>query len=91
MVPDFRTISRYILLAVTGRTNQLGIRKHQRRGQGLEFHELRDRWEREHELDEVVDESDIAEVVAQWTGIPVSQMMETESEKLLHMEQKAFH
>jgi len=53
-----------------------------------EFHELRDRWEREHELDEVVDESDIAEVVAQWTGIPVSQMMETESEKLLHMEER---
>ena len=53
-----------------------------------EFHELRDRWEREHELDEVVDENDIAEVVAQWTGIPISQMMETESEKLLNMEER---
>jgi len=53
-----------------------------------EFNELRDRWEAEHELDEVVDESDIAEVVAQWTGIPISQMMETESEKLLHMEER---
>ena len=53
-----------------------------------EFHELRDRWEREHELDEVVDENDIAEVVAQWTGIPISQMMETESQKLLNMEER---
>jgi ATP-dependent Clp protease ATP-binding subunit ClpC len=53
-----------------------------------EFHEKRDKWESEHELDEVVDESDIAEVVAQWTGIPVSQMMETESERLLHMEER---
>jgi ATP-dependent Clp protease ATP-binding subunit ClpC len=53
-----------------------------------EFNEHRDRWEREHELDEVVDESDIAEVVAQWTGIPISQMMETESEKLLQMEER---
>ncbi len=53
-----------------------------------EFSEKRDLWEAEHELDEVVDESDIAEVVAQWTGIPVSQMMETESEKLLHMEER---
>jgi ATP-dependent Clp protease ATP-binding subunit ClpC len=53
-----------------------------------EFSEQRDQWEAEHELDEVVDESDIAEVVAQWTGIPVSQMMETESEKLLHMEER---
>jgi ATP-dependent Clp protease ATP-binding subunit ClpC len=53
-----------------------------------EFNELRDRWESEHQLDEMVDSRDIAEVVAQWTGIPVTQMMETESEKLLHMEER---
>ncbi len=53
-----------------------------------EFHEKRDRWEAEHQLDEVVDENDIAEVVHMWTGIPVSQMMETEAEKLLHMEER---
>lgn len=53
-----------------------------------EFHEKRDSWEAEHQLDEVVDESDIAEVVHMWTGIPVSQMMETEAEKLLHMEER---
>ncbi len=51
-----------------------------------EFNTMRDKWEREHELDEVVDVNDIAEVVAQWTGIPVTQMMEAESEKLLQME-----
>ncbi len=51
-----------------------------------DFEEERERWQREHTLDEVVDEHDIAEVVAQWTGIPVSQMMETEAEKLLRME-----
>ena len=53
-----------------------------------EFKEQRDRWESEHQLDEVVDTRDIAEVVAQWTGIPVSQMMETESQKLLQMEDR---
>ncbi len=53
-----------------------------------EFNEKRDQWEAEHELDEVVDVNDIAEVVAQWTGIPVTQMMETEAEKLLHMEER---
>jgi ATP-dependent Clp protease ATP-binding subunit ClpC len=53
-----------------------------------EFKELRDRWEAEHQLDEVVDTQDIAEVVAQWTGIPVNQMMETESQKLLQMEDR---
>ncbi|MGD2158143.1 MAG: AAA family ATPase [Anaerolineales bacterium] len=50
------------------------------------FRERRDKWEIEHELDEVVDENDVADVVSQWTGIPVSQMMETEAEKLLNME-----
>ncbi|MFM8323060.1 MAG: ATP-dependent Clp protease ATP-binding subunit, partial [Chloroflexota bacterium] len=53
-----------------------------------EFHEQRDRWENEHQLDDIVESTDIAEVVAQWTGIPVSQMMETESQKLLHMEER---
>src|SRR5512138_444388 len=51
-----------------------------------EYHAKRDKWEAEHQLDEVVDVDDIAGVVHQWTGIPVSQMMETEAEKLLHME-----
>ena len=53
-----------------------------------EFKEQRDVWEAEHKLDEVVDVNDIAEVVHQWTGIPVTQMMEAESQKLLHMEER---
>ncbi|RJQ55598.1 MAG: ATP-dependent chaperone ClpB [Actinobacteria bacterium] len=39
-------------------------------------------------LKEEVDEEDIAEVVAKWTGIPVSRMMEGEMEKLVHMEDR---
>ena len=53
-----------------------------------EFNNRRDKWEAEHELDEVVDANDIAEVIAMWTGIPVSQMMESEAEKLLQMEDR---
>lgn len=53
-----------------------------------EFVERRDQWESEHQLDELVDSDDIAEVVAQWTGIPMTQMMETEAEKLLKMEER---
>jgi ATP-dependent Clp protease ATP-binding subunit ClpC len=53
-----------------------------------EFKEKRDTWQQQHQLDEVVDESDIAEVVSSWTGIPLHQMMETEAEKLLHMEER---
>ncbi len=53
-----------------------------------EFKSARDQWEEEHKLDEVVDTNDIAEVVNQWTGIPVSQMMETEAKKLIEMEER---
>jgi ATP-dependent Clp protease ATP-binding subunit ClpC len=53
-----------------------------------EYNEQRDSWEAEHQLDEFVDVDDIARVVAQWTGIPVSQMMETEADRLLHMEER---
>jgi ATP-dependent Clp protease ATP-binding subunit ClpC len=53
-----------------------------------EFTEKRDAWEAEHHLDEKVDEKDIAEVISQWTGIPLNQMLETESAKLLQMEER---
>jgi len=39
-------------------------------------------------LKEEVDEEDIAEVVAKWTGIPVSKMLEGEVQKLVHMEDR---
>jgi ATP-dependent Clp protease ATP-binding subunit ClpC len=51
-----------------------------------EFKDKRSVWQQEHQLDETVEEEDIAAVVASWTGIPVAQMMETEAEKLLRME-----
>jgi len=53
-----------------------------------QFTAQRDKWEEEHKLDEVVDVDDIAQVIAQWTGIPVTQMMESETERLLHMEDR---
>jgi ATP-dependent Clp protease ATP-binding subunit ClpB len=39
-------------------------------------------------LKEEVDADDVAEVVARWTGIPVSRLMEGETEKLVHMEER---
>ncbi|MDD5131643.1 MAG: AAA family ATPase, partial [bacterium] len=39
-------------------------------------------------LKEEVDMEDIAEVVSKWTGVPVSRMMESELQKLVHMEDK---
>jgi ATP-dependent Clp protease ATP-binding subunit ClpC len=52
-----------------------------------EFGDERDRWRQEKNLDEVVEVSDIAEVVSNWTGIPLHDMLETEAEKLLRMEE----
>ena len=39
-------------------------------------------------LKEEVDADDVAEVVARWTGVPVSRLLEGETEKLLHMEDR---
>jgi ATP-dependent Clp protease ATP-binding subunit ClpB len=39
-------------------------------------------------LKEEVDADDVAEIVARWTGIPVSRLLEGEVEKLIHMEER---
>ncbi|HOK86239.1 MAG TPA: ATP-dependent chaperone ClpB, partial [Tenuifilum sp.] len=39
-------------------------------------------------IKEEVDAEDIAEVVSRWTGIPVSRMLQSEREKLLHLEEE---
>lgn len=40
--PNFATVSKYILLATANRLGQFGIRQLRRRGEGLEFHQLRE-------------------------------------------------
>ncbi|HEX5037552.1 MAG TPA: ATP-dependent chaperone ClpB [bacterium] len=63
------------------------------------LHELQKTLEKENErlaklqkdvkmLKEEVEPEDIAEVVAKWTGIPVSRMLESEVQKLIHMEER---
>ena len=52
------------------------------------FEAERDIWQQQHQLDNTVDEADIAEVISSWTGIPLNQMMETEADKLLNMEER---
>ncbi|MFH1454239.1 MAG: ATP-dependent chaperone ClpB [Armatimonadota bacterium] len=47
-----------------------------------------EKMQKEHKfLKEEVDEEDVAEVVSKWTGIPVSKMLESEMQKLIHMEE----
>lgn len=39
-------------------------------------------------LREEVEETDIAEIISKWTGIPISKLVESEKEKLLHLEEQ---
>jgi ATP-dependent Clp protease ATP-binding subunit ClpB len=48
---------------------------------------LNERQGRTRLLREEVTEDEIAEIVARWTGIPVSRLMETERQKLLHLDE----
>jgi ATP-dependent Clp protease ATP-binding subunit ClpB len=49
---------------------------------------LKDRQTGEQMLKEEVDEEDVAAIVAKWTGIPVTRLLEGETQKLLKMEEK---
>jgi ATP-dependent Clp protease ATP-binding subunit ClpC len=53
-----------------------------------EYQAKKSQWLGSKKLDGVVDEEDIAELVSKWTGIPVSRMLEGETEKLIHMEER---
>jgi len=53
-----------------------------------EYNRAKSAWLKEEKIDEVVDEEAIARLISKWTGIPVSQMLEGEAEKLLHMEER---
>ncbi|MBA7662132.1 ATP-dependent Clp protease ATP-binding subunit ClpC [subsurface metagenome] len=53
-----------------------------------EYNQAKNSWLEQEKIDETVDEEDIARLIANWTGIPVSQMLKGEAEKLLHMEDR---
>ena len=52
-----------------------------------DFTSQRDSWFREQKLEDRVGEENIASLVAKWTGVPVSRLLETEAARLLHMEE----
>jgi ATP-dependent Clp protease ATP-binding subunit ClpC len=51
-----------------------------------EFGQGRSEWLKSANLDEVVDEEDVASIVSSWTGVPVNRMLATDREKLIEME-----
>jgi ATP-dependent Clp protease ATP-binding subunit ClpC len=52
------------------------------------YNEAKAKWLQEIKGDAVVSEEVIAQLISQWTGIPVARMLETEGEKLVHMEER---
>ena len=53
-----------------------------------EYEKAKSDWENSvKDTSVAVEEADIADVVTQWTGIPVSRLLEEESERLLHLEE----
>ncbi len=53
-----------------------------------QYNQAKTSWLQEKKIDGVVDEDEIAELISKWTGIPVSRMLEEETDKLVHMEER---
>ncbi len=53
-----------------------------------EYQKIKNERLKKQKISEVVDEKEIADLVSKWTGIPVTQMMEGETQKLVHMEDR---
>jgi ATP-dependent Clp protease ATP-binding subunit ClpC len=53
-----------------------------------EYNQAKGQWLEQEKISGVVDEENIAQLISKWTGIPVSQMLEGEAEKLIHMEER---
>ena len=51
-----------------------------------EYTRGRDDWLRDKKIDMIVDAEVIAQLISKWTGIPVSNLLEEEAERLVHME-----
>ena len=52
------------------------------------YQQAKKEWLKQEKISETVNEEHIAHLISSWTGIPVSQMLEGEAEKLLHMEER---
>ena len=53
-----------------------------------DYQRAKSEWLKQEKISETVNEEHIAQLISSWTGIPVSQMLEGEAEKLLHMEDR---
>ena len=83
------TRQRHTLAMEDGRLDDAADLKDRLAALESQLERLRTGWDRDNSP--VVTADDIAELVSMWTGVPVMQMTETESERLLHMEEELRH
>ncbi len=93
--PDLKA-SRMDLIALARREEEAGNERNyelaaqlrsERLQKEIEFTAKRAAWQQEEGISDVVDVHNVAEIVAEWTGIPVASLQETETDRLLHMEE----
>jgi len=53
-----------------------------------EYEKAKEAWLKKEKINEEVSDEQIAELISSWTGVPVSQMTEGETEKFVHMEER---
>ncbi|MCK4420400.1 AAA family ATPase [candidate division WOR-3 bacterium] len=53
-----------------------------------EYSKEKKKWDHEHPQEKNLNDEDIAAILSEWTGIPVTKMMEKERHKLIHLEQE---
>ena len=86
---EIKSVSREKERAILGQDFEEAARLRDREKQLREDYEAqKGSWEKKRENAKLcVTESDVADVVTQWTGIPVGRLLEEEGQKLLHLEE----
>ena len=60
----------------------------ERLNQERAYDEGHQKWLKDHKVEMTVTEKDIGNLISEWTGIPTKEMLENETQKLLHMEKR---
>ncbi len=87
IIESLRSLKERLVLALENNEAEEAYRLQEEiRSLENQLESLRTEWDRE--TSPTVTSEDIAEVVSMWTGVPVMQLAQTESERLLHMEEE---
>jgi len=74
--------------ARSGRYEEAEQIKHQIDELEAKLPAAKEKWANVEQLDDTVDADDVAQIISDWTGIPVTRMFEEEAHKLLEMEER---